>query len=218
MKTIFPRSSPGAICLLLLFSHSVMSNSATSWTAACQAFLSFTISWSLHKLLFVESMMPSNHQNRGNCLTLWLPEAVDNTWENNRLAKSLKENQGNEIFIGVLKSSDTFLGIWRPCGCSGLCTHPEKERPETALKLSSPVDPEVPHKQEVRVKAEQSNDRQNIESMRQNAHRAPQQILRDLLVPHLRKSPSNHYLTTKLNEQRAHNKEYRLDRIIQRSP
>ena len=29
----------------------------------------------------------------------------------------------------------------------------------------------------------------------------------------LRKSPSNHYLTTKLTEQKAHNKEYRLDRI-----
>ena len=31
------------------------------WTAACQTFLSFTISWSLPKLLFIESVMPSNH-------------------------------------------------------------------------------------------------------------------------------------------------------------
>ena len=30
-------------------------------TVACQAFLSFTISWSLLKLMFVESVMPSNH-------------------------------------------------------------------------------------------------------------------------------------------------------------
>ena len=34
---------------------------ATSWTAACQAFLSFTNSWSLLKLLSIESMIPSNH-------------------------------------------------------------------------------------------------------------------------------------------------------------
>ena len=43
------------------FSHSVISNSATPWTAACQASLSFTMSQSLLKLKSVESMMPSNH-------------------------------------------------------------------------------------------------------------------------------------------------------------
>ena len=31
------------------------------WTAACQASLSFTISWSLFKLMCIESVMPSNH-------------------------------------------------------------------------------------------------------------------------------------------------------------
>ena len=31
------------------------------WTAALQAFLSFTIFWSLLKLMFIESVMPSNH-------------------------------------------------------------------------------------------------------------------------------------------------------------
>ena len=34
---------------------------ATSWTAAHQASLSFTISWSLLKLTSFESVMPSNH-------------------------------------------------------------------------------------------------------------------------------------------------------------
>ena len=43
------------------FSHSVMSNSATAWTAACQASLSITNSWSLLKLMSIESVMPSNH-------------------------------------------------------------------------------------------------------------------------------------------------------------
>ena len=34
---------------------------ATPWTAACQAFLSITSSWSLLKLMSIESVMPSNH-------------------------------------------------------------------------------------------------------------------------------------------------------------
>ena len=34
---------------------------ATPWTAACQASLSFTNSWSLLKLMSFESVMPSNH-------------------------------------------------------------------------------------------------------------------------------------------------------------
>ena len=39
----------------------------TSWTAACQASLSFTISRSLLKLMSIESVMPCNH------LTLYRP-------------------------------------------------------------------------------------------------------------------------------------------------
>ena len=34
---------------------------ATPWTATCQASLSFTIFWSLLKLMCIESVMPSNH-------------------------------------------------------------------------------------------------------------------------------------------------------------
>ena len=46
---------------MLLFSRSVVSDSAIPWTAARQASLSFTISQSLLKLTSVESVMPSNH-------------------------------------------------------------------------------------------------------------------------------------------------------------
>ena len=35
----------------------------TPWTAICQASLSFSISWSLLKLMSIESVMPSNHLN-----------------------------------------------------------------------------------------------------------------------------------------------------------
>ena len=34
---------------------------ATPWTTACQASLSITNSWSLLKLMFIVSVMPSNH-------------------------------------------------------------------------------------------------------------------------------------------------------------
>ena len=43
------------------FSRSVVSDSVTPWIAACQAYLSFTTSWGLLKLMSIESMMPSNH-------------------------------------------------------------------------------------------------------------------------------------------------------------
>ena len=43
------------------FSHSVVSNSATLWTAACQAYLSNTNSQSLPKLMSIEVVMPSSH-------------------------------------------------------------------------------------------------------------------------------------------------------------
>ena len=43
------------------FSHSVMSDSATPWTAVRQASLSITNSWSLLKLMSIESVMPSNY-------------------------------------------------------------------------------------------------------------------------------------------------------------
>ena len=46
----------------------------TSWTAACQAFLSITNSWSLLKLMAVASVMPSNHLIF--CCPLLLPPSI----------------------------------------------------------------------------------------------------------------------------------------------
>ena len=43
-----------------MFGRSVVSDSATPWTAARQASLSFTISHSLLRLMAIESVMPSN--------------------------------------------------------------------------------------------------------------------------------------------------------------
>ena len=51
--SFLPKSIEGQFPLRQLF--------ATPWTAACQVFQSFTIFWSLLKLMSIESVMPSNH-------------------------------------------------------------------------------------------------------------------------------------------------------------
>ena len=63
---------------MLLFSHSVVSDSL--WPhghAALQAFLSFTISQRLFKLMSIDSMMPSNHLIF--CCPLLLPSIFPST-------------------------------------------------------------------------------------------------------------------------------------------
>ena len=47
---------------------------ATPWTAACQYSLSMTTSWSLLKLMSIESVMPSNHLIL--CCPLLLPPSI----------------------------------------------------------------------------------------------------------------------------------------------
>ena len=56
------------------FSHSVVSDSATPWTATCWASLSITNSWSLFKLMSIKSVMPSNHLIL--CCPLLLPPSI----------------------------------------------------------------------------------------------------------------------------------------------
>ena len=60
--------------MLLLFSCPVVSDSAATWTAARQASLSFIISWSLFKLMSIESVMPSNYLIL--CCPLLLPPSI----------------------------------------------------------------------------------------------------------------------------------------------
>ena len=56
------------------FSHSVMSDSSTPWTAACQASTSTTNSQSLLKLMSIESVMPSNLLTL--CHPILLPSSI----------------------------------------------------------------------------------------------------------------------------------------------
>ena len=56
------------------FSCSVVSDSATPWTAACQASLSITNTQNLLKLMSLASVMPSNHLML--CQPLLLPPSI----------------------------------------------------------------------------------------------------------------------------------------------
>ena len=55
-------------------SRSVICDSVTPWTAACQASLSITNSWSLLKLMSIESVMSSDHLIL--CCPLLLPPSI----------------------------------------------------------------------------------------------------------------------------------------------
>ena len=55
------RMSSQHLKALLLFSLKVLSDSVTPWTAAHQASLTFTISWSLLKFTSIDSVMLLNH-------------------------------------------------------------------------------------------------------------------------------------------------------------
>ena len=57
-----PRTRGRGLCVFVVVqSLSCGQLFATPWTAACEASLSFTISWSFLKLMSIEPVMPSNH-------------------------------------------------------------------------------------------------------------------------------------------------------------
>ena len=59
--TVVLRISTMNLEVVVVQSLSCVQLFTTPWTAACQDYLSFTISWSLLKLMSIESVMPSNH-------------------------------------------------------------------------------------------------------------------------------------------------------------
>ena len=61
IRTLGPNRQICNSVIVVVQSLSCVWFSATPWTAACQASLSFSISWSLLKLMSIESMRPSNH-------------------------------------------------------------------------------------------------------------------------------------------------------------
>ena len=115
-------STPG-VFIELLFSRSVMSDSATPWTVASQASLSSTLSRGLLKLMSVKLVMPSN------CLIFYhplllLPSVFPSIREQRRGEK------GCFLSAGVTSSVEYYIQVctcwraswpsdWRACrrGC-----------------------------------------------------------------------------------------------------
>ena len=71
-RVVGPHFSESKHSQSVQFSHFVMSNSVTSWTAACQASLSIT--GSLLRLMSIKLVMPSNHLIL--CCPLFLPHSI----------------------------------------------------------------------------------------------------------------------------------------------
>jgi len=103
---------------LLVFSHEVVSYSVTPWTAAHQAFLSFTVSWSLVTFMSVESVTPSNHLILCRPLLL-LPSIFPCTgsFQMTRLFTSGGQSIGVSAPASVLPMN---VQDWFPLGFTGL--------------------------------------------------------------------------------------------------
>ena len=92
----------------------------TPWTAACQASLSITNSWSLLKLISIESVMPSNH--------LIICQLLSSCLQSFPASGSFPVSQffasGGQS-IGALASASVFpmdIQGWFPLGLTGLIT------------------------------------------------------------------------------------------------
>ena len=92
---------------------------ATPWTAACQAFLSFTIPWSLLRLMSLESAMPSNHLILSHPLLL-LPStfpSISLFWwvgSSHQVAKILELQHQSFQWIFRIDFFKDWL-VWFPC-------------------------------------------------------------------------------------------------------
>ena len=103
---------------------------ATPWTAARQASLSFTISWSLLKLMSIESVMPSNHLVLC-CPLLLLPSVFPSIQVfNNELSLPIRWPKYWSFSFSISPSNE-YSGSW--LGMQSLGPHP---RPTKASSSS----------------------------------------------------------------------------------
>ena len=98
---------------LLLFSNSVVSDFLTPRTAACQASLSITNSWSLLKLMPIELVMPSNHLILC-CPVLLLPSIFPSTRVfSDELALHIRWKKYWSFSFSISPSNDSVLISFR---------------------------------------------------------------------------------------------------------
>ena len=87
----------------------------TPWIAECQAFLSFTISWSLLKLISIESVMPFSHLIFCNLLPSSFP--ASGSFPMNQLFASGDQSIGASALASVIPMN---IQGWFPLGFTGL--------------------------------------------------------------------------------------------------
>ena len=103
------------------FSLSVVSDSATPWTAAPQASLSITNSWSLLKLMSIKLVKPSNHLILCHPLLL-LPSIFQHhglfqgVSSSHQVAKVLELQLQHQSFQWIFKTDFVYDWlVWSPC-------------------------------------------------------------------------------------------------------
>ena len=105
-----------------------MSNSAIPWTTALQASLSFTISWSLLKVMSIELMMLSNHLIL--CHPLLLLPSIFPSISMSQLFVSVGEIIGASASILPVNIQDWFPGLI-------LCSLRDSQEPSPTPQLES---------------------------------------------------------------------------------
>ena len=107
---------------------------ATPWTAAHQAFLSLTISWSLPKFMFIASVMSSSHFS-SDTLFSFCPQSfsASGTFPLSQLFASDDQNTGASASSSVLPMS---IQGWCPLKLTGLISLLSKEISEVFLSTT----------------------------------------------------------------------------------
>ena len=102
----------------------------TTWTASCQASLSFTVSWRFLKLMSIQSVMPPNHLILCRLLLL-LPQSLptSGSFPMSQHFTSGVQRIGASASISTLSMS---IQGWFPWGLTGLISFLSKDSQESS--------------------------------------------------------------------------------------
>ena len=115
-------------CFVIVQSLSHVCLFATTWTAICQASLSFTIPQSLLRFMFIESMMLSNHLIF--CHHLLHSFSASRSFPMSRLFTSGGQSIRNSALASVLPMN---IRGWFPLGLTGLNSLQPRDSKESSL-------------------------------------------------------------------------------------
>ena len=120
--------------LIVLFVIQLLSSDwlfVTQWTAARQTSLSFTISWSLFKLMSIELVMPSNHLNLYFPLSSCpQPLPASGSFPKSHLFASGGKNIGASASESVLPVN---IQGWFPLGLTGSISYCPRDSHESSI-------------------------------------------------------------------------------------